>query len=137
MLLFVLFLINLIPAVWFITLAVYAAVYLLAYRNMDEVFSQAHHLSTTLEKFRAVLVYLEHYTCKPGSHLARLCQPFREADRRPSSYLRRIAGIASAASISANPVVWLLVPGGRRVLRDVIDLVAVILGKRAPEGAEG
>ena len=109
LLLFVLFLINLIPAVWFISLAVYAAVYLLAYRNMDEVFSQAHHLSTTLEKFRAVLVYLEGYAYKPDSHLARLCKPFWEADRGPSSYLRRISAIASAASISANPVLWLLV----------------------------
>jgi ABC-type multidrug transport system fused ATPase/permease subunit len=109
LLLFVLFLMDLLPAVWFITLAVYAAVYLLAYRNMDEVFSQAHHLSTTLEKFRAVLVYLEGYAFKPDSHLTRLCKQFQEADRRPSGYLRRISAIASAASISANPVLWLLV----------------------------
>lgn len=108
-LLFVLFTINLIPAFWMISLAIYAAVYLFTYRNMDEVFGQAHHLSTTLERFRAVLIFLEHYRYRQGSYLSRFCQPFWEADRRPSSYLRRIAVIASASSISGNPVVWLLV----------------------------
>ena len=107
--LFLLFTFNLLPAVWMITLAAYAAVYLFTYRSMDEVFGQAHYLSITLDKFRAVLVYLEGYPYRPGSHLSRLCQPFWGAERRPSSYLRRIAVIASASSISANPVVWLLI----------------------------
>jgi hypothetical protein len=107
--LFILFTINVLPAIWMITLAAYAAVYLFTYRSMNEVFGQAHHLSITLDKFRAVLVYLERYPYRPGSHLSRLCQPFWGADRRPSSYLRRIAVIASASSISANPVVWLLI----------------------------
>ena len=109
LILFILFVINLLPAVWMITLAIYAAIYLFTYRNMADVFGQAHHLSTTLDRFRAVLVFLERYPYRPGSYLARLCRPFWEAERRPSSYLRRIAGIASAASISGNPVVWLLV----------------------------
>jgi ABC-type multidrug transport system fused ATPase/permease subunit len=107
--LFVLFSFNLIPAVWMVTLAVYAGVYLFAYRNFEGVFEQAHHLSTTLERFRAVLVYLEKYSYTADSHLSKLCQPFWQADRRPSSYLRRIALIASASSISANPVIWILV----------------------------
>jgi len=107
--LFVLFSLNLIPAVWMITLAIYAGVYLFAYRNFEGVFEQAHHLSTTLEKFRAVLVYLERYSYKTDSHLYQLCGPFWNADRRPSTYLRQISLIASASSISANPVVWLLV----------------------------
>jgi ABC-type multidrug transport system fused ATPase/permease subunit len=107
--LFVLFTFNLLPAVWMISLAIYAAVYLFTYRSMDEVFGQAHHLSTTLDKFRAVLVFLERYPYRPSSHLSRLCAPFWQADQRPSSYLLRIAVIASASSISANPVVWLLI----------------------------
>lgn len=108
-LLFILFSMSLLPAIWIVTLAVYGAIYLFTYRSMDEVFSQAHHLSTTLDKFRAVLVFLERYRYRPGSQLSHLCQPFWGAERRPSSYLRRIAGIASAASVSANPVVWFLI----------------------------
>jgi len=106
---FILFTLKVIPAIWIITLAVYAAVYLYTYRSMDEVFAQAHYLSTTLDKFQAVLVFLEQYTYRPGSRLNSLCEPFWGAGRRPSSFLRQIALIASASSISANPVVWLLI----------------------------
>lgn len=107
--LFILFTLNLIPAVWIISLAVYGAIYLFTYRSMGEVFGQAHYLSITLDNFRAVLAFLERYPYRPESYLSELCQPFWDSKRRPSSYLRRIAGIASAASISANPVVWLLI----------------------------
>jgi ABC-type multidrug transport system fused ATPase/permease subunit len=106
--LFALFTLNIVPAFWIITLTLYAAIYLFAYRQLDEVFQQAHYLSITLENFRAVLLFLEQYRYRPGSHLSQLCQPFLASGQRPSKYLRRIAGIASAAGISANPVVWLL-----------------------------
>ncbi|MBE9474375.1 MAG: hypothetical protein IMY85_05750 [Chloroflexi bacterium] len=107
--LFALFTFDLVPALWMITLAIYAGVYLFTYRNLDEVFGQAQHLSTTLDKFRAVLVYLERYSYRMDSRLYQICQPFWKAGRRPSSYLRQISLIASASSISANPVVWLLI----------------------------
>jgi ABC-type multidrug transport system fused ATPase/permease subunit len=107
--LFALFTFDLVPALWMITLAIYAGVYLFTYRNLDEVFGQAQHLSITLDKFRAVLVYLERYSYRMDSHLSQLCQPFWKAGQRPSSYLRQISLIASASSVSANPVVWLLI----------------------------
>jgi ABC-type multidrug transport system fused ATPase/permease subunit len=107
--LFALFTLDLVPALWMITLAIYAGVYLFTYRNLEEVFGQAQHLAATLDKFRAVLVYLERYSYRMDSHLYQLCQPFWKAGRRPSSYLREISLIASASSISANPVVWLLI----------------------------
>jgi ABC-type multidrug transport system fused ATPase/permease subunit len=107
--LFLLFSFNLIPAVWIITLAIYVVVYLFAYRDLKGAFSQAQHLSSTLDKFRAVLIFLEAYTYLPDSYLKQLCQPFWQTDRRPSAYLRRISLLASAISISGNPVVWLLV----------------------------
>jgi ABC-type multidrug transport system fused ATPase/permease subunit len=107
--LFALFILDMIPALWIITIAIYAGVYLFSNRNLDEVFGQAQHLSTTLDKFRAVLVYLERYSYRIDSHLYWLCRPFWEAGRRPSSYLRQISLIASASSVNANPVVWLLI----------------------------
>jgi ABC-type multidrug transport system fused ATPase/permease subunit len=107
--LFLLFTLDFIPALWMVTLAIYAGVYLYTYRNLDEVFGQAQHLSTTLEKFRAVLVFLENYSYRSDSHLYQICQPFWKSSRKPSSYLRQIAIIASASSVSANPVVWLLI----------------------------
>ena len=107
--LFALFTLDSVPALWMITLAIYAGVYLFTYRNLEEVFGQAQHLAATLDEFRAVLVYLERYSYRMDSHLYQLCQPFWKAGRRPSSYLREISLIASASSISANPVVWLLI----------------------------
>lgn len=106
--LFLLFSFDLVPALWMITLAIYAGVYLFAYRDLKDAFSQTQHLSTALDKFRAVLIYLETYRYPPDSSLHQLCQPFWQADRRPSAYLRRISLLTSAISISGNPVVWLL-----------------------------
>lgn len=107
--LFVLFILNLVPALWIISLAIYAGTYLYTHRNSGEVFGQAQHLSTTLDNFRAVLIFLENYSYRKDSHLYQLCRPFWEAERKPSSYLRQISIIASASSIGANPVVWLLI----------------------------
>lgn len=107
--LFTLFAFDIVPALWIVTLAIYAGVYLFAYRNLKDAFSQAQHLSTTLDKFRAVLIYLEAYKYQPDTNLGQLCEPFWQADRRPSAFLRRISLLASAVSISGNPVVWLLI----------------------------
>lgn len=106
--LFLLFSFGLVPALWVISLAVYAGLYLYAYRDLKDAFGQAQHLSTALDKFRAVLIYLERYKYQPGSLLEQLCRPFWYADQRPSAYLRRISLLTSAVSVSGNPVVWLL-----------------------------
>jgi hypothetical protein len=96
---------------WIITLTLYAAAYLWMYRDLSEIFGQSLHLSDALERFRAVLAFLEKYPYEPESRLARLCSPFWQAAQRPSRYLRRIAWIASAASLQGNPIVWLLLNG--------------------------
>lgn len=106
--LFVLFTMSLVPALWVITLGVYVGVYLITYRNQKGIFSQAQHLSTTLERFRSVLVFLETYAYKEDSKLRQLCEPFWKAGKKPSVYLREISIMASATSMKSNPVVWLL-----------------------------
>jgi hypothetical protein len=106
--LFLLALLGGAPPYWILSLTVYAAAYLWVYRDLSELFGQALHLSDTLDRFRAVLAFLEGYPYEPGSRLAWLCAPFWGAGQRPSVYLRRIAWIASAASLQGNPVVWLL-----------------------------
>lgn len=106
--LFFLFSFGLLPAIWIITLAIYAGIYLYTYRDLGDASSQAQHLSSSLDKFRAVLIYLEAYRYHTGSVLEQLCRPFWQSDRRPSAYLRRIFLLTSAISMSGNPVVWLL-----------------------------
>jgi hypothetical protein len=95
------------PPLWILSLGLYAIVYQTRYLVIGETFSEAQFLSVHLERFRAVLVHLERYPFPAGSRLSRLCACFRQGDQRPSSRLRTIAAIASAASLRNNPIVWI------------------------------
>lgn len=103
-----LYLARLLPAYWILTLILYAGLYITQYRRIGDLFGDAYDLSRQLELLRTVLVYLESYPYPRGSRLAQLAAPFWDAARRPSRYLRGLAGIASAASLQGNPILWLL-----------------------------
>lgn len=98
---------GLLPAYWVATLILYAAIYLTQFRKFADLFGEAQHLSVSLDRFRAILVFLERYPYPPGSRLAKLAEPFWMAARRPSGYLRTVAWIASAASLQNNTFLWL------------------------------
>ncbi len=98
----------LLPALWPFSLTVYAWVYLLKRRSFIGLFDEAFYLERTLNRFRAVLLYLEAYPYRPDGPLARLCAPFCAPGRRPSAELRRIARIATAANSQKSEVLWLL-----------------------------
>lgn len=103
---FVLYFLAFLPPLWMMTFVVYIVLYTSQYRALEELFHQAQQLNVSLDRFRAVLVFLEKYPYRAGSRLEGLCAPFCQPGRRPSQYLRRIAGIASAASLQGNPIVW-------------------------------
>jgi hypothetical protein len=107
LLLFALFLLDLVPPFWILSFAVYFVSYAYKYRDLGETFDEAYDLSRSLERFRAVLVFLERYPYRPRSRLAELCAPFWSPSRRPSRRLRAILAIASAASLKMNPFIWL------------------------------
>lgn len=107
-LLFTLNAVGLLPPYWILSLILYGAVYTTRYRELKELFGDAYRLGDTLNRFKAVLAYLEEYPYRPGSRLARLCAPFWNAGQRPSGYLRRIAAIAAGASMQNNPIAWML-----------------------------
>ena len=104
--LFVLQVLGWLPAIWFVTLILYLGLYMAAFRSLGDVFGDAYHLGRTLERFRAVLAFLEVYPYAPDSHLARVCRPFWSGDRRPSSYLRTLGLVISATSLRNNPFIW-------------------------------
>jgi hypothetical protein len=107
----VLFLLNFIaglPPYWVLTFTLYAAVHYYRRQELGETFEDAQAIATSLEKFRLALEYLEHYPYASGSRLKRLCAPFWEGPDRPSQMIRRLVGIASAASLRGNPFVWLI-----------------------------
>jgi hypothetical protein len=113
-LLFFLQLMGILPSIWIATLILYVVLYMAVFRTLGDVFGDAYHLGRTLERFRAVLAFLEVYPYKPGSQLARLCQPFWSGETKPSSYLRTLELIISGTSLRINPFIWaplnLLVP---------------------------
>ena len=94
------------PSFWIATLILYLALYMAAFRSLGDVFGEAYHLGRTLERFRAVLAFLEDYPYNPDSRLARLCQPFWSGERNPSGYLRTLETVISGASLRTNPFIW-------------------------------
>ena len=104
--LFLLYTLVFIPPYWIATFVLYVAIYYFKYKDYRDLFGEAYYLSTTLNEFRTVLLYLENYSFRPGSLLAKLCQPFLDRAYRPSKLLRRIGVIASAASLQRNQIVW-------------------------------
>ncbi len=104
-----LFLLNtlvFIPPYWIATFVLYVAIYYFKYKDYRDLFGEAYYLSKTLNEFRTVLLYLENYSFRTGSLLAKLCQPFLDRAHRPSKLLRRIGVIASSASLQRNQIVW-------------------------------
>lgn len=99
---------GLLPAYWSISLAIYAGAYLYLYRDYQDLFSDTYTLGRSLEQFRAVLEYLERYPLPAHGELARLLAPYRQAEQRPSRFLRRITWISSAASLGDNQFLSIL-----------------------------
>jgi hypothetical protein len=99
---------DVVHGIWPITLLVYAAFYLFRRKEFAHLFEDAFDLELRLGQLRGVLLYLESYDYRRTPHLARLCEPFRNEERRPSAQLRAVARIANAASFQHNPVTRLL-----------------------------
>ena len=104
--LFLLYSLAVLPPYWIASFVLYVAIYYFKYKDYKDLFGEAYYLSKTLNEFRAVLLYLEEYTFRPGSRLAKLCQPFFDLTHKPTKLLRRIGVIASAASLQRNQIVW-------------------------------
>ena len=97
------------PAVWMVSLGLYAAIYLYNYRAYKDLFGDAYTLGKALDQFRAILATLEGYPYPQGGGLERLCAPFLKPGQRPSQYLRGIVWITSAASLESNPILSLVI----------------------------
>ena len=96
-------------AFWQFSLILYLGVYFFQYRTYQSTFQDAYQLSKDLQPLEKCLVFLETYPARQGSQLARLLSPLRKSDQKPSSYLRKIVMISSAASLQNNQILSLLV----------------------------
>lgn len=100
---------GLLPPVWALSLAVYAWLTVYWQRGYEDTFDQAYELGKNLRRLRAIFEHLESYPFPPESGLGRLCAPFRIAHTRPSTYIRRLTWVASAAGLRHNSLVYVLI----------------------------
>ncbi|MBE0687374.1 MAG: hypothetical protein IH585_15390 [Anaerolineaceae bacterium] len=109
---YVLLALNLIAgwrAYWQFSLILYLGIYFFQYRTYQSTFQDAYQLSKDLQPLEKSLVFLETYPASVDSQLTRLLSAVKQSDQRPSSYLRKIVMISSAASLQNNQILTLLV----------------------------
>ncbi len=97
------------PAFWVVSLAVYAGFYYFNFRILNSFLKAVVQLDSELDKFRAVLTFLETYPLDGSDHLLRFCAPFRDQDRLPSRQLRKIKLATAAVGLRSNPVLGFLI----------------------------
>ncbi|MBN2472505.1 MAG: hypothetical protein JXN59_17400 [Anaerolineae bacterium] len=102
-----LYLLGALPPLWIGTLLAYVALNILRRDLVGDLFEDALHLADGLRRLGAILGYLERYPLEHQPQLRAICAPITQARTRPSAFLRRVSGIASAASLQANPFLWL------------------------------
>jgi hypothetical protein len=75
---------------------------------IKEYFDAVVELDGELDKFSALLLFLERYPLHKQPHLLEFCAPFRQPDCLPSSYLRRVKRVTAGIGVSSNPLIGLL-----------------------------
>ena len=106
-LMFLLFLDNILPAYWVITTFVYIILFHFVNKQKDRLLDEAEYISDELEKTGSVFQFLERYKYKPGTDLYNLCEPFLVKEGRPSILINKIKNTVGFLRIrKGNPFVW-------------------------------
>lgn len=96
---------GVLPRYWLMTLFIYGGLYLMNAERIKEIFEEAIFLDEELNKFGALLLYLEKYPYGKNLHLKNLCQPLLVAKKRPSAQMKKIKLIVTAIGMRMNPIV--------------------------------
>lgn len=106
-LLFILFLENILPAYWGISALVYIILFHFNNKEKDKILDEAEYISDELEKIGSVFEYLEGYPYKGNSKLAGLCRAFLVKGEQPSVVINKIKAAVGFLRIrKGNPFVW-------------------------------
>lgn len=106
-----LFLLNIfgyIPSYWIITFFLYAVFYFSNQKILQPFLDAVVIFDAELDKFRAILVYIESYHYGDKQALTQLCSPFIDPINSPSKILRKIKLVTAAIGVRSNPVLMLL-----------------------------
>ena len=94
---------------WFIlSFLIYLLVYNYNSGKIKGIFDESYQIDKLLRRFSAILLYLENFPFKEQSELKAFCSLYHNNDSSPSRYLRKIALIASAASLQKNDLLWIV-----------------------------
>ncbi len=109
-LLFVLYLYNLLPAFWGITLLIYIGLFSYGNRDKEKFKDETDIVLVELGKIEAVFWFLEKYRYKKGSKLSELCEPFINNQQKPSFIINKLKNSFEFLRIrKGNPLVWYMI----------------------------
>ena len=107
--LFVLSLLQVIPSIWWVSLALYAVLYVVKGLPLTgTMFNDALLLQNSLETLNGVFRFLESWRYGRSSRIAELCQPFLNQTNKPSDHIRRVSRVMAGVGMRMNPFVGLL-----------------------------
>lgn len=95
------------PPYFIASLGAYAAFYYWNQEMLERVLTAVVRVNTELDKFRAIVEYLERSSYSDAPHLAELCAPFRDKGEgavAPSQELRRVQMITAMVGLRNNPL---------------------------------
>ncbi len=96
------------PPFFLVSLVAYIAFYYWNQKHLENVLGAIARVNTELEKFRALVQYLERASCHNAPHLEKLCAVFQNKARPPSQQLARVGILTAAVSLRNNPLLSVL-----------------------------
>ena len=106
--LFLLYVTGQLPAYWILTLSLYGVFYFHELPLVGKYLETVVGLDKELDKFQALLRYLENYRLHGRPSLETFLNSFRDPRRRPSVQLRQIKLVTVLVGLRSNPVIGFL-----------------------------
>jgi ABC-type multidrug transport system fused ATPase/permease subunit len=96
------------PPYFIASLVAYVAFYYWNQKALESVLGAVVRVNAELEKFRAIVRYLETASYRNAPHLAELCAPFLNKTPAPSQQLRNVWYITAGVGLRNNPLLSVL-----------------------------
>src|SRR6266700_6546629 len=108
--LFILNILQLIPQYWVMMLLLTILFLFVTKNQRGDLFEDSYQLRDRFAQLSLIFEYLETYRYGKNQNLKALCEPFhQDREYRSSSLLKKIARIATAATLQKNLLLWIIV----------------------------
>ncbi len=107
-LLFILFLFNLIPAYWSFGILIYLGLHWFNIKYISESFEKYSDIQSEFGKFSVILEFLEKYNYAANKILKSICSIYFESRKSPSVYFKKLNRITTAVSLQKNDIMMIL-----------------------------